>query len=417
MNELGAAIKKLRKEKKMTLAQLAGDRLTKGMLSLIENGKAQPSIESLRYIADRLEVDVTALLHNQSLAQRRTLLLQAEEMMKNATDVFRNKTQEEILEEMLLLLTPVIDKIQGAYFEDVRLMDLWMRASRQLKKGFDLQEYKKVLEKYEELHAFTYVIKGYSFLCWNAYEERDYKTVLEFLLQGEQVLNNHEYMVDDLVKLDLYYNLALAYGALNDYKQMEVYMDKAMDLSKRNRIYYRLEDFYRLMFSRAVELEDRGKSEKYLIKLRLLDELAQDFQMHTFFVYANAHYANFIEKDFRKAIRLLKDFLPVLEEKRGKGSLVSPLFQVEQAYAHFQLGEAEHVIEVLAALYMPEFQQHPFDLIYLYFGFAIRAAAYNALGNHEKAKRDILYAHNGSLTLADSKYKMFIIEKYEIIMK
>lgn len=417
MNELGVTIKKLRKEKKLTLAQLAGDRLTKGMLSLIENGKAQPSMESLRYIAGQLEVEVTALLHNQSLEQKRALLLQAEEMMKEATDVFREKTQEEILEELLLLLAPQMDRIQGSYFEEVRLMDLWMRARCQLKLGFDLQEYKKVLGKYEEVHAFTYVIKGYSFLCWNAYEERDYKSVLEFLLQGEQVMNDHEFMVDDLVKLDLYYNLALAYGALNDSKQTEVYTSKAMELSKRNRIYYRLEDFYRLMFSRAVEMEDQEKSRLYLTKLRLLDELAQNFQMHTFLMYATAHYANYIEKDYRKTIMLLEDFLPILEEKRGKGLLVSPLFQVEQAYAHWQLAETQQVIDVLATLYLPEFQYHPFDLVYLYFGFAIRAAAYHALGNHERAKQDILYAHNGCLSFSDSKYKSFIVETYGKIMK
>lgn len=126
------------------------------MLSLIENGKAQPSMESLRYIAGQLEVEVTALLHNQSLEQKRALLLQAEEMMKEATDVFREKTQEEILEELLLLLAPQMDRIQGSYFEEVRLMDLWMRARRQLKLGFDLQEYKKSLENTKKsMHLHT----------------------------------------------------------------------------------------------------------------------------------------------------------------------------------------------------------------------------------------------------------------------
>lgn len=42
MNSLGARIRKLRKEKKLTLEALAGDRLTKGMLSQIENEKAKP---------------------------------------------------------------------------------------------------------------------------------------------------------------------------------------------------------------------------------------------------------------------------------------------------------------------------------------------------------------------------------------
>ena len=54
MDTLGLRIRQLRKEQKLTLEALAGNKLTKGMLSLIENGKAQPSMESLSYIAERL---------------------------------------------------------------------------------------------------------------------------------------------------------------------------------------------------------------------------------------------------------------------------------------------------------------------------------------------------------------------------
>ena len=59
---LGDRIRKLRKQKKLTLEALAGEGLTKGMLSLIENNKAKPSMESLAYVAERLGVEVTDLL-------------------------------------------------------------------------------------------------------------------------------------------------------------------------------------------------------------------------------------------------------------------------------------------------------------------------------------------------------------------
>lgn len=41
MESLGSRIRALRKQQGKTLADLAGERLTKGMLSLIENDKAQ----------------------------------------------------------------------------------------------------------------------------------------------------------------------------------------------------------------------------------------------------------------------------------------------------------------------------------------------------------------------------------------
>ncbi|CAM5594783.1 Transcriptional regulator OS=Lysinibacillus sphaericus OX=1421 GN=LS41612_13990 PE=4 SV=1 [Lysinibacillus sphaericus] len=62
MDSLGTRSCKLRKERKLTLEALAADRLTKGMLSQIENDKAKPSMESLEYIAERLGVKASELL-------------------------------------------------------------------------------------------------------------------------------------------------------------------------------------------------------------------------------------------------------------------------------------------------------------------------------------------------------------------
>jgi len=68
---LGDRIRKIRKQKKLTLEALAGTELTKGMLSLIENNKAKPSMESLVYIAERLGVEVTDLLEEVSTQEIR----------------------------------------------------------------------------------------------------------------------------------------------------------------------------------------------------------------------------------------------------------------------------------------------------------------------------------------------------------
>lgn len=59
---LGTKIKQLRKSKKMTQAALVGDKITRNMLSGIENGVANPSISTLNYLADKLGVSVGYLL-------------------------------------------------------------------------------------------------------------------------------------------------------------------------------------------------------------------------------------------------------------------------------------------------------------------------------------------------------------------
>ena len=60
--EIGAKIKKLRTAKMMTQAELAGHQITRNMLSQIENGAALPSLSTIAYIAERLNVPAGFLL-------------------------------------------------------------------------------------------------------------------------------------------------------------------------------------------------------------------------------------------------------------------------------------------------------------------------------------------------------------------
>lgn len=52
--ELGERIKQARLEAGLSQRQLCGDRLTRNMLSLIENGSARPSMDTLRFFAQQL---------------------------------------------------------------------------------------------------------------------------------------------------------------------------------------------------------------------------------------------------------------------------------------------------------------------------------------------------------------------------
>ena len=55
---LGQRIKQARLEKGLSQRQLCGDTITRNMLSLIENGSAKPSMDTLRILAQRLEKPV-----------------------------------------------------------------------------------------------------------------------------------------------------------------------------------------------------------------------------------------------------------------------------------------------------------------------------------------------------------------------
>lgn len=65
--ELGERIKAARLEAGLSQRQLCGDRLTRNMLSLIENGSARPSMDTLRYFASQLGKPIGWFLEEQAV--------------------------------------------------------------------------------------------------------------------------------------------------------------------------------------------------------------------------------------------------------------------------------------------------------------------------------------------------------------
>lgn len=63
---LGKRIKEARLAKKMTQAEVVGSFITRNMLSQIESGTATPSVKTLEYLSNVLEVPLTYLMPNES---------------------------------------------------------------------------------------------------------------------------------------------------------------------------------------------------------------------------------------------------------------------------------------------------------------------------------------------------------------
>ena len=63
---IGDKIKKIRTTKLMTQSELVGSKITRNMLSRIENGAANPSIDTVYYIAERLKVSPGYLLADEN---------------------------------------------------------------------------------------------------------------------------------------------------------------------------------------------------------------------------------------------------------------------------------------------------------------------------------------------------------------
>lgn len=90
---LGEKLLRARQEAGLSQRQLCGDQITRNMLSRIENGSARPSMDTLRYLATRLEKPVSYFLEedaavssNQTLMVRVRASVQAGQM-QNALEL------------------------------------------------------------------------------------------------------------------------------------------------------------------------------------------------------------------------------------------------------------------------------------------------------------------------------------------
>lgn len=122
---LGDRIRKIRKQKKLTLEAVAGRELSKGMLSLIENNKAKPSMESLAFIAGQLKVEVSDLLGEVSTDELREILEPAEKLYNTPVTELANKYRQ-----LVELLSPHIGKLSHGY-ESARLLEIYSYALQQ----------------------------------------------------------------------------------------------------------------------------------------------------------------------------------------------------------------------------------------------------------------------------------------------
>ena len=73
--ELGQRIKEARLEKGLTQRALCGEVITRNMLSLIENGTAKPSMDTLRYLARQLDKPVSYFLEDGCLSPNQATIL------------------------------------------------------------------------------------------------------------------------------------------------------------------------------------------------------------------------------------------------------------------------------------------------------------------------------------------------------
>ena len=370
---LGERIRTLRKERKMTLQQLAGDAITKGMLSLIENNKAKPSMESLQHIATMLEVPISDLLEESS-EDKKDLVKEVEELYSPL-----DFPDQETLEKIHKLITPHLSSLSKGYL-DARLLDLYSRVSYELQHA-DWKVYSdKAIRIYEENQITRRMISLKLFGILTFFRERNYQLALDLFLEERKKLDESTAWSDPFTRLDLEYTEAIFYYAVGLEEEALETMHAAIEFSKSQKIFYRLDHLYRLAAVRAVMTKDKESMEHYVKRLEAYADFTDDQETQQFIAFLWVHHYTTFEPDFEKAEQLLQNLMESMGEKKD--------FQyenVELAKIAYHKGNIEQALTLLEENEIPSYISHPIDIsIYSERDYYL-AKIYAERGDHAKA--------------------------------
>lgn len=402
---LGERIREIRKKKKMTLETLAGEELTKGMLSLIENNKAKPSMESLAYIAKRLSVEVSELLEEVSPIVLREVLEKAEKLYNVKLD-----KSPERYRQIITLIEPYLENLSNGY-ESARLFDIYSRCLYHEKKEGWRELSDRAAMMYDDMMLTAKRASIGIFRAMVKFVDHDYSEALNILLSERAELQaNHAY-IDPMTRVDLDYNEAILHFAVGDSDSATRVMESAIDFSKEHRIFYRIDDLYRLAAANGEMTHDEEKKQYYTLKLKQYGEFTDD-------TFSLLFYDVFTVMSLISEQQAYEEALVIIDRYFSSPKLADifeDLFFLEKGKAYYGLRRYSEAIPYLEKVKILEWAHHPFDLSLIYIADVFKALCYHELGDSDEALRLSLAAVENYKPLPASTYKDFAYEALKII--
>ncbi|MCG1023302.1 helix-turn-helix domain-containing protein [Sutcliffiella horikoshii] len=401
---LGDRIRKLRKQKKMTLEAVAGSELTKGMLSLIENNKANPSMESLTYIARQLGVEMGDLLGEVSSEELRETLERAEKIFNIP---FRNQDSLDKYSRLIELIEPHIGKLSNGY-ESARLMEIYSYALQNEKKPGWESLLATAADMFDQMNISSNRTTIGIFRSNIAFFEHNYHEALHILMAERREIEAKHTYIEPMARLDLDYSEAISLYAVGNSEAAIETMEKALAYSKEKRIFYLIDDLYRLAAAHAMMEGNKKEKDYYLLKLKQYGEFADHISSIYFCELFEIIELISESKEYTKALEKVE----VCLSSENLLEFYTPWFILEKAKALYYLGKFEEALQSIEKVVIPDIH-HPIDLSNFYLKESYQALILVELGRTDEAVNSAQKAVENFEPLLDSKMKDFSRQVFE----
>ncbi|WP_342377289.1 helix-turn-helix transcriptional regulator [Bacillus thuringiensis] len=402
MATLGEKIKALRKEKKLTQTELAGSELTKSMLSQIENGKATPSMKTLQYIAEKLGCETSFLLEEDD-DEIVELIQKMERLIKNKCD--------EVYETLL----PIVQKELPSTLNTARLYKQFITAAAVMN-DYNIEYYVEtavsIFEKYTLYRESTETKLLFYYML---FKQKKYKECLQMIatIRDEYKAKNLE--MNLITHIQLYLKEAIILLAYGNYEKCEKVILDALAFSKKHQVYYKTDEFYRILSYQKIITTDKEQYLYYIKKSEQFAIFTEDTLSAANIDILKAYYYNTVTNEYTIALEHLEQFREKLKN--------DPIFQddglyyLEKGKSLYGLKRYKEALETLKHATIPDYMNHPLDQSWVLTAGSYRALCYIELQDKKSALTEAKEAVQAIDSYPDSIFTSFIKETLQIIQK
>ncbi|MHC2834072.1 helix-turn-helix domain-containing protein [Bacillus sp. F9_6S_D1_P_5] len=402
MATLGEKIKSLRKEKKLTQTELAGSELTKSMLSQIENGKATPSMKTLQYIAEKLGCETSFLLEEDD-DEMVELIQKMERLIKNKCD--------EVYETLL----PIVQKELPSTLNTARLYKQFITAAAVMN-DYNIEYYVEtavsIFEKYTLYRESTETKLLFYYML---FKQKKYKECLQMIatIRDEYKAKNLE--MDLITHIQLYLKEAIILLAYGNYEKCEKVILDALAFSKKHQVYYKTDEFYRILSYQKIITTDKEQYLYYIKKSEQFAIFTEDTLSAANVDILKAYYYNTVTNEYTIALEHLEQFREKLKN--------DPIFQddglyyLEKGKSLYGLKRYKEALETLKHATIPDYMSHPLDQSWVLTAGSYRALCYIELQDKKSALEEAKEAVQAIDSYPNSIFTSFIKETLQIIQK
>ncbi|HHP1052178.1 helix-turn-helix transcriptional regulator [Bacillus cereus] len=403
MATLGEKIKALRKEKKLTQTALAGSELTKSMLSQIENGKATPSMKTLQYIAEKLECETSFLLEEDEE--------EIVELIQKMEPLIKSNKCDEVYKTLL----PIVQKELPLTLNTARLYKQFITGAA-IMNDYNIEYYVEtavsIFEKYTLYRESTETKLLFYYML---FKRKKYKECLQIIatIRDEYKAKNLE--MDLITHIQLYLKEAIILLAYGNYKKCEKVILDALAFSKKHQVYYKTDEFYRILSYQKVITADKEQYLYYIKKSEQFAIFTEDILSIAIIDILKAYYYNTITNEYTIALEHLEQFREKLKDE--------PIFQddglyyLEKGKSLYGLKRYKEALAILKHATIPDYMSHPLDQSWVLTAGSYRALCYIELQDKKSALKEAKEAVQAIDSYPDSIFTSFIKETLQIIQK